>query len=244
MAVAAAVAAAKHTHKRKTSNGNSCFSCFMPAIVDDKEPTSTGVRLDQNAYNNMSKFGNMSKPKKNDAHESTSAVPAQHCSAEQDANGARGGNASPDASEKPTEDPTSELAEAALVVEESAASSVRSEPPPNEDGAPSAVQDSETRKFAGNMELNQQQQYTAVTTKSAEPVEERILSSNPVSSNSGKHEYKAVTTPAEPVQECILCSTSAVPAQHYSAEQHWQELQGDFKFVRRVFDKPDAWKLR
>ena len=221
---AATVVSTKDTHKRKTSKGNSCFSCFMRASVDDKEPTSTGVHLDQNAYNNMSKFGNMSKPKKNDAHESTSAVPAQHCSAEQDANGARGGNASPDASEKATEDPTSELAEAALVVEKSAARSVRSEPPPDEDGAPSAVQDSETGNSAGK--LNQQQQYKAVTTESAEP-EVRIFS------NIGTQEYNAVTTPAEPAQEQILCSTSAVPAQHYSAEleQRWQELQGDLKFV-------------
>ena len=106
------VVSTKDTHKRKTSKGNSCFSCFMRASVDDKDPTSTGVHLDQNAYNNMSKFGNMSNPKKNDAHES-----------HRDANESN-------ACEKPTEDPTSELAEEAPVVEKSAARSVRSEPPP------------------------------------------------------------------------------------------------------------------
>jgi hypothetical protein len=197
----------------------------MPTIVDDKEPTSTGVRLDQNAYNNMSKFGNMSKPKKNDEQDFTEEI---------------------------------------VELEKSAARSVRSEPPPDEDGAPSAAQDSETRNYAGNMELNQQQQYTVKTTERAEPVEERILSSNPVSSNSGEQECKAVTTRAEPVEERIMCSTSAVPAAGETAaevrralcagggeeeevveavrdvlgaqEQHWRELQGDFKFVEYLIN--------
>jgi len=91
---------------------HSCFSCFMLTIIDDKEPTST-VRLGQNAYNNTSKFGNMSKPKKKDAQESHR--------------------------DEPTEDPTSELAEAAPVVQKSAVRSVRSAAPPDKHGALSAV---------------------------------------------------------------------------------------------------------
>jgi len=172
--------------------------------------------LDQNAYNNMSKFGNMSKPKKND---------------EQDANGASGGKA--DIVDK--EDTTSELAEAALVVEKSAARSVRSEPPPDEDGEPSAVQDSETRNSAGNMELNQQQQYKAVTTERAEPVEERILCSTtavPAAGETAAEVRRALCAGGGEDEEVVEAMRDVLGAQ----EQHWQELQGDFKFVEYLIN--------